>query len=163
MRPISGTPWCSKTSITSGSKSVQELEVFLCMSLERLRLCCGIQCTDSLHPNGPRNSSQQLSIYCGLQLELRLFIVKMRHKGHYMQPSCHSSGLNGHVLATFSAVVLALCEGRTGLAISGVFGAGKTLSAAALLAGLLVFLPTGTRSFGRNRNVVSNLVLLLNG
>ena len=24
------------------------------MSRERLRLCCGIQCTDSLHPNGPR-------------------------------------------------------------------------------------------------------------
>ena len=33
--------------------------------------------------------------------------------------------------------MLALCEGRTGLAISGVFGAGKTRSAAALLAGLL--------------------------
>ena len=44
-----------------------------------------------------------------------------------------------HVLATLSAIVLALCEGRTGLAISGVFGAGKTRSAAALLAGLLVF------------------------
>ena len=47
-----------------------------------------------------------------------------------------------HVLATLSAVVLALCEGRTGLAISGVFGAGKTRSAAALLAGLLVFDPS---------------------
>ena len=33
-------------------------------------------------------------------------------------------------------------EGRTGLAISGVFGAGKTRSAAALLAGLLVFDPS---------------------
>ena len=49
---------------------------------------------------------------------------------------------DGHVLATLSAVVLALCEGRTGLAISGVFGAGKTRSAAALLAGLLVFDPS---------------------
>ena len=29
------------------------------------------------------------------------------------------------------AIVLALCEGRTGLAISGVFEAGKTRSAAA--------------------------------
>ena len=46
---------------------------------------------------------------------------------------------DGHVLATLSAIVLALCEGRTGLAISGVFGAGKTRSAAALLARLLVF------------------------
>ena len=49
--PISGIPLCSKTSITLGT---QELEVFLRISLERLRLCCGIQCTDSLHPNGPR-------------------------------------------------------------------------------------------------------------
>ena len=44
-----------------------------------------------------------------------------------------------HVVATISAVVLALCEGRTGLPISGVFGAGKTRSAAVLLAGLLVY------------------------
>ena len=50
---------------------------------------------------------------------------------------------DGHVLATLSAIVLAQCEGRTGLAISGVFGAGKTRSAAALLAGLLVFDPQG--------------------
>ena len=49
---------------------------------------------------------------------------------------------DGHVLATLNAIVLALCEGRTGLAISGVFGAEKTRSAAALLAGLLVFDPS---------------------
>ena len=36
------------------TKSAQELEVFLRMSRERLRSCCGIQCTDSLHSNGPR-------------------------------------------------------------------------------------------------------------
>ena len=36
------------------TKSAQELEVFLRMPPERPRLCCGIQCTDSLHPNGPR-------------------------------------------------------------------------------------------------------------
>jgi len=46
-----------------------------------------------------------------------------------------------HVLATISAVVLALREGRAGLPIGGVFGAGKTRSAAVLLAGLLVFDP----------------------
>ena len=49
---------------------------------------------------------------------------------------------DGHVLATLSAIVLASCEGRTVLAISGVFGAGKTRSAAVLLAGLLVFDPS---------------------
>ena len=38
--------------------------------------------------------------------------------------------------------MLALKEGRTGLPIGGVFGAGKTRSAALLLAGLLVFDPS---------------------
>ena len=47
-----------------------------------------------------------------------------------------------HVLATLSVVVLALKEGRTGLPIGGVFGAGKTRSAAVLLAGLVVFDPS---------------------
>ena len=36
------------------TKSAQELEVFLRMSRERLRLCCGLQCTDRLHANGLR-------------------------------------------------------------------------------------------------------------
>ncbi|MCV6603311.1 MAG: hypothetical protein OIF54_17400, partial [Cohaesibacter sp.] len=47
-----------------------------------------------------------------------------------------------HVLATLSAVVMALKEGRTGLPIGGVFGAGKTRFGAVLLAGLLVFDPS---------------------
>ena len=68
--------------------------------------------------------------------------MKMRHK------SLHAALLpllrleDGHVLATLSAIVLALSEARTGVAISGVFRAGKTRSAAALLAGLLVFDPS---------------------
>ena len=39
-----------------------------------------------------------------------------------------------HVLATLAALVLALLEGRTDLPLSGVFGAGKTRSAAILVA-----------------------------
>ena len=90
-----------------------------------------------------RSSSLQLSNCCGLQLELRLFVCE-----NEAQRALHAALLpllrleDGHVLATLSAIVLALCEGRTGLAISGVFGAGKTRSAAALLAGLLVFDPS---------------------
>ena len=65
---------------------------------------------------------------------------------------------DGHVLATLSAIVLALCEGRTGLAISGVFGAGKTRSAAALLAGLLVFDPSLHLMVLTKENVASHAV-----
>ena len=117
------------------TKSAQELEVFLRMSRERLRLCCGIQCTDSLHPNGPL---QRRKLFTAA-LKLLRFAIGIE------TVCCENEAqraLHGHVLATLSAVVLALCEGRTGLAISGVFGAGKTRSAAALLAGLLVFDPS---------------------
>ena len=46
-----------------------------------------------------------------------------------------------HVLSTLGSLVLALLEGRADLPISGVFGAGKTRSAAILVVGLLVFEP----------------------
>ena len=46
-----------------------------------------------------------------------------------------------HVLSTLGSLVLALLEGKTDLPISGVFGAGKTRSAAILMVGLLVFEP----------------------
>ena len=36
------------------TKSAQELEVFLSMLLERLRLGCGIQCVEPMHPLGPK-------------------------------------------------------------------------------------------------------------
>ena len=128
------------------TKSAQELEVFLRMSRERLRLCCGIQCTDRLHPNGPR---QRQKLYTAA-LKLLWFAVGIDSVQceNAAQAALHAAIWpllrleDGHVLATLSAIVLALCEGRTGLAISGVFGAGKTRSAAVLLAGLLVFDPS---------------------
>ena len=48
---------------------------------------------------------------------------------------------DGHFIAAVTALVQSL-EGRTDCPISGVFGAGKTLSAAAMIAGLLVMDPT---------------------
>ena len=128
------------------TKSAQELEVFLRVSRERLRLCCGIQCTDSLHPNGPRQRQKLFTAALKL-LWFAIGIETVRCENE-AQRALHAALLpllrleDGHVLATLSAIVLALCEGRTGLAISGVFGAGKTRSAAALVAGLLVFDPS---------------------
>ena len=59
-----------------------------------------------------------------------------------------------HVLATLSAVVLALKEGRTGLPI----GAGKTRSAAVLLAGLLVFDPSLKLMVVTKENVAAHAI-----
>ena len=47
-----------------------------------------------------------------------------------------------HFVATVTALVQSLLEGRTDCPISGVFGAGKTRAAAAMIAGLLVMDPT---------------------
>jgi len=128
------------------TKSAQELEVFLRMPRERLRLCCGIQCTDSIHPQG---SLQHRKLFTAA-LKLLRFAVgietvcceneEQRALKMALLPLLRLE--DGHVLATLSEIVLSLCEGRTGLAISGVFGAEKTRSAAALLAGLLVFDPS---------------------
>ena len=63
---------------------------------------------------------------------------------------------DGHVLATLSAIVLALYEGRTGLAISRVFGTGKTRSAA--VAGLLVFDPSLRLMVLTKENVAAHAV-----
>ena len=51
------------------TKSAQELEVFLRMPKERLRLGRGIQCTDTLHPLGPKNVPSCTLLhydFCGL-------------------------------------------------------------------------------------------------
>ena len=44
---------------------------------------------------------------------------------------------DGYFLATLSALLLSLLEGKTDCPISGVFGAGKTRAAAAIIAGLV--------------------------
>ena len=94
------------------TKSAQELEVFLRMPRERLRLCCGIQCTDSFHPNGPRvNSPLQHSNFCGLQLELRLSVVRMRNKGHLKIALLPLLQLeDGEEILIFGALCLYWCD-----------------------------------------------------
>lgn len=49
---------------------------------------------------------------------------------------------DGHLLSTLSSLLLSLLEGKTDCPIDGVFGAGKTRSAAATVAGLISVDPT---------------------
>ena len=83
------------------------------MSRERLRLCCGIQCTDSLHPNGPR---QRRKLFTAALKLLRFAIgIETVCCENEAQRALHAALLpllrleDGHVLATLSAIVLALC------------------------------------------------------
>ena len=143
------------------TKSGQELEVFLTMAQERLRLGCGIQCTETMLPLGPnqrpRLNAAALKL---LRFALGLGQVRFRNEaeealGHAMRPLLQ---LPDDVLAILSAVVLALKEGRTGLPIGGVFGAGKTRSAAVLLAGLLVFDPSLKLMVVTKENVAAHAI-----
>ena len=59
---------------------------------------------------------------------------------------------DGHLIATVSALLLSLVEGKTDCPISGVFGAGKTRAAAATIAGLItVAFPANYGSHQRKR------------
>ena len=49
---------------------------------------------------------------------------------------------DGHFVAAVTSMFQSLLESKTDCPISGVFGAGKTLSAAAMIAGLLVMDPS---------------------
>ena len=49
---------------------------------------------------------------------------------------------DGHFVSMVTSLLLAVLTGRTDLCVSGVFGAGKTRAAAALIAGLMVMDPS---------------------
>ena len=60
--------------------------------------------------------------------------------GRALMPLVHNR--DGHFLATLSALLLSLLEGKTDCPISGVFGAGKTRAAAAIISGLITVDPS---------------------
>ena len=106
------------------SRSASELEVFINMPIERLRVGCvhsSTCCSGFAMSSGScqTNNAAEEALW------------------HAMYPLLCNS--DEHVLATIRSLVLALREERTDLPLSGVFGAGKTRSAAILVVGLLVF------------------------
>ena len=65
---------------------------------------------------------------------------------------------DGHFLATLSAFILSLLEGKTDCPISGVFGAGKTRAAAATIAGLITVDPSLKIMILTQENVASQAI-----
>ena len=63
---------------------------------------------------------------------------------------------DGHFVAAVTSMYQSLLEGKTDCPISGVFGAGKTLSAAAMIAGLLVMDPSLTIMIVTKENVAAH-------
>ena len=127
-------------------KSAHELDVFVNMPIERLRVGCGLQCTLPLHPLGPSSRPKLFAAAVNL---LKFAMTCHFVDGANLAEDALAAAIepvlwqnDEHVLATISSLVLALLEGRTDLPISGVFGAGKTRAAAIMVAGLLTFDPT---------------------
>ena len=115
------------------------------MPIERLRVGCGLQCTLPHVPLVPSNRTLLFSA----AVKLLKFAMGCESCSTHNEAeealwyAMHPLLCNPdeHVLSTIGALALALLEGRTDLPISGVFGAGKTRSAAILVVGLLVFEP----------------------
>lgn len=101
------------------TKSAQELEVFLTMPRERLRLGCGIQCTETMVPIGTHQRPKLFAAAVKLlKFAIGIDTVRVQNEEEAALRTAMKPLLSlpdGHVLATISAVVLAVREGRTGL------------------------------------------------
>ena len=134
----------------SDTRSAEELAVFTNMAPERLCLGCGLRVEENFTPifPGERGPLFAASVKL-LQFALRASSASASEKGLTEDEGALLQAIRPlvtnpdcHFLAVLTALVQSILEGRTDCPISGVFGAGKTRSAAAMIAGLLVMDPS---------------------
>ena len=132
------------------TRSAEELAVFTNMAPERLCLRCGLRAEENFTPifPGERGSLFAASVKL-LQFALRASSASASTKGLNEEEGALFQAIRPlvtnpdcHFLAVLTVLVQSILEGRTDCPISGVFGAGKTRAAAAMIAGLLVMDPT---------------------
>ena len=132
------------------TRSAEELAVFTNMAPERLCLGCGLRAEEKFTPifPGERGSLFAASVKL-LQFALRASSASASAKGLTEEEGALFQAIRPlvtnpdcHFLAVLTVLVQSILEGRTDCPISGVFGAGKTRAAAAMIAGLLVMDPT---------------------
>ena len=128
------------------TRSADDLAVFTGMVPERLCLGCGLRVEE---PFPPLTTGERMKLFTAAQklLTFVLHDVSAQTNGgeeQALRQAVRPLIVNGdgHFVAAVTSLVQSLLEGRTDCPISGVFGAGKTLSAAAMIAGLLVMDPT---------------------
>ena len=131
------------------TRSAEELAVFTNMAPERLCLGCGLRVEETFTPiyPGERGPLFAASVKL-LQFALRASSATASEKGLSEEEGALLQAIRPlvtnpdcHFLAVLTALVQSILEGRTDCPISGVFGAGKTRAAAAMIAGLLVMDP----------------------
>ena len=124
------------------TRSADDPAVFTGMPPERLCLGCGLRV---IEPFSPIATGERMKLFIAAH-KLLMFVLHeasaqtLREEELALRDALKPlvENKDGHFIAAVTALVQSLLEGRTDCPISGVFGAGKTLSAAAMIAGLLV-------------------------
>ena len=116
------------------------------MAPERPCLGCGLRVDEPFAPlaTGERKklfyAAQKLLMFVLHEVSAQTFSEEEAALKAALRPLIANK--DGHFVAAVTAMFQSLLEGKTDCPISGVFGAGKTLSAAAMIAGLLVMDPS---------------------
>ena len=127
------------------TRSVDEFNIFSQMPAERLCLGCGVQSEERFGLMPPQDRGKLFDATLRLmQLVLTDRPQNLTEDEEQIRQALHPLVHNrdGHFLATLSALLLSLLEGKTDCPISGVFGAGKTRAAAAIISGLITVDPS---------------------
>ena len=124
------------------TRSADDLSVFTKMAPERLCLGCGLRVDE---PFAPIATGERKKLFYAAQKLLTFVLHEVSAQTLSEEEAALQIALrplitnkDGHFVAAVTSMYQSLLEGKTDCPISGVFGAGKTLSAAAMIAGLLV-------------------------
>ena len=128
------------------TRSADDLAVFTGMAPERLCLGCGLRVEE---PFAPLATGERKKLFYAAQKLLMFVLREVSAQTFSQEEAALKSALmplivnrDGHFVAAVTTMFQSLLEGKTDCPISGVFGAGKTVSAAAMIAGLLVMDPS---------------------
>ena len=130
------------------------------MAPERLCLGCGLRVDE---PFAPISTGERKKLFYAAQKLLTFVLHEVSAQTLSEEEAALQIALrplitnkDGHFVAAVTSMYQSLLEGQTDCPISGVFGAGKTLSAAAMIAGLLVMDPSLTIMIVTKENVAAH-------
>ena len=142
------------------TRSADDLSVFTKMAPERLCLGCGLRVDE---PFAPISTGERKKLFYAAQKLLTFVLHEVSAQTLSEEETALQIALrplitnkDGHFVAAVISMYQSLLEGKTDCPISGVFGAGKTLSAAAMIAGLLVMDPSLTIMIVTKENVAAH-------
>ena len=142
------------------TRSADDLSVFTKMAPERLCLGCGLRVDE---PFAPISTGERKKLFYAAQKLLTFVLHEVSAQTLSEEEAALQIALrplitnkDGHFVAAVTSMYQSLLEGKTDCPISGVFGAGKTLSAAAMIAGLLVMDPSLTIMIVTKENVAAH-------